>query len=156
MEREGRKQKNKQLVLGIVIFITTSLLLLIGATTISQNQKDDKVTVLHFGMFAGSYWDVPTGNCYQVIDDAIQRFEESHSNVKIEYVSGILKDDYSEWLAEQVLLGKEPDVFMIPAGEFDMLASVGVLKDLDDFIKKDKRGAQRYNYQILVALDKYL
>lgn len=24
-----------------------------------------------------------------------------------------------------------------------------------DFIKKDKRGAQRYNYQILVALDKY-
>ena len=137
MEREGRKQKNKQLALGIVIFITTSLLLLIGTTTISQNQKDDKVTVLHFGMFAGSYWDVPTGNCYQVIDDAIQRFEESHSNVKIEYVSGILKDDYSEWLAEQVLLGKEPDVFMIPAGEFDMLASVGVLKDLDDFIKKD-------------------
>ena len=52
MEREGRKQKNKQLALGIVIFITTSLLLLIGTTTISQNQKDDKVTVLHFGMFA--------------------------------------------------------------------------------------------------------
>jgi len=109
-------------------------------------------TVLRFGMIAGSYWDVPTGNCYEVVDTAIRRFEEKHPGVRVEYVSGILKEDYSEWLAEQILLGEEPDVFMIPAGELDILASLGVLKNLESLIEKDKEfesgnyypGAYRY------------
>lgn len=100
-------------------------------------KKETGETVLHFGMMAGSYWDVPTGNCYQVIDSAICRFEEAHPGVRVEYVSGILKEDYPEWLAEQVLLGTEPDVFMVPAGEFDLLASMGVLENLDSFIRRD-------------------
>lgn len=135
MKREGRKQNNKKLAIGSVMLVAAILLLVIVAAAISRDQKDN--TVLRFGMFAGSYWNVPTGNCYQVIDDAIQRFEDSHAGVKVEYVSGILKEDYPEWVAEQVLLGTEPDVFMIPVGEFDMLASLGALKDLDHFIKED-------------------
>ena len=100
-------------------------------------------TVLRFGMIAGSYWDVPTGNCYEVVDTAIRRFEEKHPGVRVEYVSGILKEDYSEWLAEQILLGEEPDVFMIPAGELDILASLGVLKNLESLIEKDKEFEDR-------------
>jgi multiple sugar transport system substrate-binding protein len=103
-------------------------------------------------MSAGSYWDVPTGNCYEVIDDAIERFEASHPGVRVEYVSGILKDDYPEWLSEQIVLGKEPDVFIIPESEFDTIASLNVLKDLDHLIQTDPEfdsaayyeGAYRY------------
>ena len=95
MKQESKKQNNKKSAIGIVMLVAASLLLLIGATAISQNQKDD--TVLRFGMFAGSYWNVPAGNCYQVIDDAIQRFEDSLADVKVKYVSGILKDVYTEW-----------------------------------------------------------
>ena len=50
---------------------------------------DKKEIVLEFGMFAGSNWDVPNGDCYAIIDDAIERFEKKYSNVKIHYYSGI-------------------------------------------------------------------
>ena len=55
-------------------------------------------TVLTVGFLAGSYWDAPLGNCYAIIDAAIERFEEEHPSVRVEYTSGILKRDYSEWL----------------------------------------------------------
>lgn len=97
-------------------------------------------------MIAGSYWDVPTGNCYEVIDAAINRFEEKHPGVTVEYVSGILKEDYGEWLAEQILLGQEPDVFMIPAGELDTFASLGVLNDLGSLIDGDQEFSREDYY----------
>ena len=33
---------------------------------------------LRLGFMAGSYWDAPNGNCYAVIDAAIERFEREH------------------------------------------------------------------------------
>ena len=69
--------------------------------------------VIKLGIFAGSNWDVPSGDSYYVIDHAIERFEKTHKNVEIEYQSGILKEDYSSWLSQQILKGEEPDVFMI-------------------------------------------
>jgi len=113
------------------------LLLVIGGMTALQSDRPDEEKVLRFGMSAGSYWDVPTGNCYEVIDAVIRRFEEKHPGVRVEYVSGILKEDYPEWLAEQIVLGEEPDVFMIPKGEFDTIASLKVLKNLEPLIEKD-------------------
>lgn len=38
------------------------------------NIYSDKV-VIHLGMFVGN-WEVPNGNDYKVIDDAIARFEK--------------------------------------------------------------------------------
>lgn len=117
-----------------------------GLRTAEQGTAGSQV-VLRFGMMAGSYWEVPTGNCYQIIDDAIRRFEKEHPGVEVSYVSGILKEDYPEWLAEQVLLGKEPDVFMIPEGEFDMLASIGGLMELGGLIEKDGEFDPQKYYQ---------
>jgi multiple sugar transport system substrate-binding protein len=136
----------------VLMFMSILLLLVIGSIAVIKDGLNPSETVIRFGMSAGSYWDVPTGNCYEVIDDAIERFEASHPGVRVEYVSGILKDDYPEWLSEQIVLGKEPDVFIIPESEFDTIASLNVLKDLDHLIQTDPEfdsaayyeGAYRY------------
>ena len=94
-------------------------------------------TVLTVGVVAGSYWDAPTGNCYAVIDAAIARFEQAHPDVRVEYTSGILKRDYSEWLTDQYLLGREPDVFMVLPEDFGMLAEQGALQPLDNLLASD-------------------
>ena len=61
--------------------------------------------VLTVGVYAGSYWQTPNGDCYQILDDAIALFQEAHPGVRVEYVSGIPTDDYSEWLAGRILKG---------------------------------------------------
>ena len=94
-----------------VVLLGSVLILIISFCVFKVFSKREKV--ITFGMFAGSYWDVPYGNCYSIIHKAIERFEEENPNVKIKYVSGILKDDYSEWLSGEILKGKAPDVFMI-------------------------------------------
>lgn len=130
-------RKSAEKIVWIPVAAVLFLLVLIGGVLAVVFHRQSGKHVLHFGMIAGSCWDVPTGNCYEVVDAAIARFEEKHPGVKVEYVSGIIKEDYMEWLAEQILLGKEPDVFMIPPGELDMLASLGVLRDLEALMKKD-------------------
>ena len=123
---------------GISMAIAAALLgaIILAAACYAGGQKQEQG--LRFGMMAGSYWDVPTGNCYEVVDGVISRFEEKHPGVTVEYVSGVLKEDYAEWLAEQVLLGREPDVFMVPEGELDTFASLGVLKELEPLMERDK------------------
>ncbi len=93
--------------------------------------------VLTIGLFAGSNWNVPEGEPYALMDAAIKRFEAEHPGVKVKYVSGIRKEDYSEWLAERLLQGKEPDVFVVPGGDFALYASMGALAPLDRYMEKD-------------------
>lgn len=96
-----------------------------------------KNVVLTVGIFSGS-WSSPSENTYKILDDAILKFEKSHPGVKIEYSSGILKEDFSEWLSQKILLGKEPDIFMVLPDDFNVFSSTGELKNLDKLIKKDK------------------
>ncbi|KXU52064.1 MAG: extracellular solute-binding protein [Longibaculum muris] len=103
--------------------------------------------VIKLGIFAGSNWDVPSGDSYYVIDHAIERFEKKHKNVEIEYQSGILKEDYSAWLSQQILKGEEPDVFMILSEDFNTLSSLGALKDLHGFMKQDHQFDTSLYYQ---------
>lgn len=94
-------------------------------------------TVLEFGMFTGSNWDVANANSFVIIDKAIARFEDKHPGVKIHYYSGILKEDYSEWFSRKLLSGKEPDVFMILGEDFNQFSSLGVMKNLKELMAKD-------------------
>ena len=98
---------------------------------------DSRETVLEFGMFTGSNWDVANANSFLIIDKAIDRFEQEHPGVRIHYYSGVRKDDYSEWLSRKLLAGKEPDVFMVLGNDFNQFSSLGVMKNLDDMIRKD-------------------
>ena len=73
--------------------ITAVLLAIIVVIVVSYIGGQEQEKVLYFGMMAGSYWDVPTGDCYEIVDAAISRFEKKHSGVTVEYISGILKED---------------------------------------------------------------
>lgn len=117
-----------------IILIISSLLVI---STVIYIIKRDKAVVLEVGVFAGSNWDVANANSYVIIDKAIERFEAEHDNVKIHYYSGILKEDYSEWLSQKILLGKTPDVFMILSNDMNQFASLGVMKNLEELINRD-------------------
>ena len=94
-------------------------------------------TVLTIGVYSGSYWNTPNGNCYQILDEAIALFEESHPGVKVEYVSGIPAGDYSEWLAGRIMMGTDPDLYFVLPEDFDLLVSSGALAQLDERIARD-------------------
>lgn len=94
-------------------------------------------TVLEFGMFTGSNWNVASANSFISFDKAIARFEQEHPGVRIHYYSGISKDDYSEWFSRKLLVGKEPDVFMILGTDFNQFSSMGVMKNLDVLMEQD-------------------
>lgn len=134
-----KKEKDQTAFSGMASIAAAAVLLLtLAAGLVSYRiQNREEGIVLRFGMCAESYWGVPVGNCYQIVDEAIARFEKEHPGVRVEYTSGIRQDAYAEWLAEQVLLGTEPDVFMIPRGEFDTLAGLGILQELDGMIAED-------------------
>lgn len=95
-------------------------------------------------MFSGSYWGTPNGSSYQVLDNAIQRFEESHPGVSVEYVSGIGVSDYREWLAERLLLGDGPDVFFVVPEDFELLSAAGALLPLDELVAQSGLEPQRF------------
>lgn len=97
----------------------------------------EKETVLTIGVYSGSYWNTPNDNCYHILDEAIAMFEQSHPGVQVEYVSGIPARDYSEWLAGQILMGTEPDVYFVLPEDFDLLVSAGALAQLDEQIAQD-------------------
>lgn len=100
--------------------------------------REPEPVVLRVGLFAGSNWEVPAGNSYAVVDEAIRRFEETHENVKVDYVSGIQKQDYSEWLAEELIKGEEPDVFFVLSEDLNLYASMGALMDLEPMMERDE------------------
>lgn len=87
---------------------------------------------LHVGFWAGSHWGVPTADSYAVLDAAIEKFEASHTGVRVEYTSGLLERDYTEWIMARMLRGEMPDVMLIPPDDFDEIASIGALEDLQD------------------------
>ena len=93
--------------------------------------------VVRIGVFSDSYWEAQNGYAYRIVDDAIALFEEQHPGVKVEYVSGIMKEDYSEWLSEQMMKGTAPDVFFVTGEHFNDFAAADALKDLAPFMEED-------------------
>ena len=114
----------------VVLLVLMLLLSMVGCGV-------NKETVLTIGVYSGSYWNTPNGNCYQILDDAIAMFQQSHPGVMVEYVSGIPAGSYSEWLTEQILKGKEPDLYFVLPEDFDLLVSSGALAQLDARIEAD-------------------
>lgn len=107
------------------------------------------------GVFSDSYWEVQNGYSYQILDDAIRVFEKKHPNVQVEYVSGILKNDYSEWLSEQMLAANAPDVFFVLAEDFNDYAELGALKDLKPIIEEDEKFEEDAFYKSALLYGQY-
>lgn len=110
---------------------------LLAAATLAAAWAGKPDSTLTVGVFAGSYWEAPNGDCYQILDDAIALLRETHPDIEVEYVSGIPTDSYSEWLAERILKGTEPDLYFVLPEDFNLLASSGALERLDGFMEAD-------------------
>lgn len=117
------------------LFFILLVLIILGILIYINSNQEKTITL---GVFVGNAWNVPTSSSYQIIDDAIAKFERENKGVKVEYISGILKDEYSEWLSSALIRGEAPDVFFILSDDFSTFSSVGALKDLTSLIKEDK------------------
>lgn len=114
--------------------------------------EQDRITI---GVFSDSYWEVQNGYSYQILNDAVAKYEEAHPDIKVEYVSGVLKEDYSEWLSERLLSGDAPDVFFVLGDDFNILAESGALKDLSFFIENDDSFQEDMFYSSAFESGKY-
>ena len=129
-----RMKKKQRILLSTLL----AALLLAAAASLFLRGRMQKDTVLEFGMFTGSNWDVESATSFVIIDEAVERFEKEHPGVKIQYYSGVLKEDYSEWLSRKLLEGEAPDVFMVLSDDFNRFCSLGVMKKLDQLMERDE------------------
>lgn len=116
--------------------ILVILIALMGiAFVVTTNLNSDKT--IRIGVFVGSNWDVPDAESYKIIDDVIARYKEENISFDVEYISGIRKEDYSEWISQQALKGEAPDLFFVLSNDFPTFTQVGLLENLDSYIEKD-------------------
>ncbi len=125
-----KKVMGKRFAAGVFLFAA------LAATAASLHYFHHKRTIT-LGFFTGSPWDVPDAYTYQLIDDAVEKFEAGHPGIKVKYVSGIQKDDYSEWIASALIKGNAPDVFFVLPEDFSTFAGTDALMELDRLIDKD-------------------
>lgn len=109
--------------------------------------KSQQTILLRLGVFSGSNWDVPNGDSYSILDDAIQSFEETHPGVKITYQSGIRPEEYEEYIAQQILMETIPDVMFLPSNMFSTLANNGTLQNLDGMMNQDDEFSTAIYYE---------
>lgn len=124
-----RIESYKKQIAGCLCVLLLFMALLIYTDTYRKINVSGRET-LTVGVFSDSYWEVQNGYSYQILEDAIALFEEKYPSVHVEYVSGILKGDYQEWLSEQLIAGTAPDVFFVSGEFFSSLAQLGALRDL--------------------------
>lgn len=117
----------------IIIILVISIIFIFNI----YKKLNNKIEI-ELGIFAGSMYDVPNWQSYKSFDEAIEKFQKLHPNIRIKYRSGTLKNDYSEWLAQKIINGDEPDIFCVLPGDFNTFASIGIMKNLDELIKRDK------------------
>lgn len=131
-----KKIKGTYIKAGICGLLLLAIWLIAGGAykRLSMSQKD----VITIGVFSDSYWEVQNGYSYRILEDAIDIFEEQHPGVHVEYVSGIMKEDYSEWISQQIMKGTVPDLFFVMGENFNDFAEIGVLKDLTRLIEEDR------------------
>lgn len=100
--------------------------------------KETRPVTLEVGIFTGSNWGVQAEDSYRIFDEIIRKFEKNHPGVKCHYYSGVRINDYSQWLASRFVEGKGPDVFLLLEQDFNLFASRGLLKNLDDSLAHDE------------------
>jgi len=116
--------------------IALAILLMFGGLYIYDRIQEETI-VLEIGIYSGNEWGVPQIDVYKIYDEAILLFEAQYENVEVVYRSGTLMEDYSEWLAQKVLTGNEPDIYIVLQEDFNTFAEIGMLEPLDEFINQE-------------------
>jgi multiple sugar transport system substrate-binding protein len=110
-----------------------AILLLVGVSCYRSN-----TVVLELALYSGNSWGVPQNFAYAIYDKAVEMFEEQYADrgYRVVLRTGTMYKDYSEWFAQLVLKGKEPDIFLIIEEDFTTYAAIGLLEPLDKYIEK--------------------
>ena len=98
-----------KLYIGNKIVVALFLFVIITVGVAFYKKSTDKI-VLTIGTYTGSNWDVPSGQGTQFLDQVIQVFEKKYPRVEVRYETGIEKEDYSDWLADQIVSGEQPEI----------------------------------------------
>ncbi|WP_414079437.1 ABC transporter substrate-binding protein [Streptococcus suis] len=128
MDKMKLSKKHAWLV-SLVLVVLFGLGLLI-------HMNPTKKVVLTVGTYTGSNWNVPSGQGTQFLDQVIRVFEEKYPQVEVRYETGIDKADYSDWLSDQLVSGTQPDIFIVPERDFNLLASTGSLANLSPLLQQ--------------------
>lgn len=144
----------KNIAAGICCAVLAAVMLIIYTDAYKEFPMYHKNT-LTVGVFSDSYWEVQNGWSYQILEDAITIFEKQHPDIQVTYTSGILKEDYSEWLAEQMLAGSAPDLFFVLSEDFNDFAEIGALKNLEALIEEDADFHEEDFYSSAYAYGRY-
>ncbi len=110
-------------------------------------EENSREIHLQLGIFVGSNWTAGSTDTYQIVDQVIEEFEEEYPDVKVFYETGIIRSDYSEWYAQELLEGEDLDVVMILSEDFERLVSLGTVKELTELIEEDEEFDESYYYQ---------
>ncbi len=126
---------NRVLKRIIIIFISAAIVsgISFGYWKATQPVK------IRMSLYTGNNWGVPQAFAYAIYDTAAEMYTTmpDHPNIEIEYKTGSLYSHYSERLAQQILTGNEPDLFLMVEEDFNTYASIGLLENLNPYIEKD-------------------
>ncbi len=137
--------KRKIIIIPLVVIIALS------SYYYNHLQRPDKLTI---GLFAGNPWSDANFNIYDVIDKLKATYQDKY-DIEVEYVSGILKEDYSNYLNSLIVAGKEPDIYLVFEEDFASLASINALCPLDDMIAQDQSFDLESYYQAPLKAGEY-
>lgn len=122
------------------IILLSAIILIVASVYFGSEYLNNDEIVIEIGIYSGNEWGVPQIEVYKIYEEAIELFESEHKNVKIEFRSGTIMEDYSEWLAQRVLQGTEPDVFIVLEEDFNTLSEIGMLEPLNKYIDNEAVG----------------
>jgi multiple sugar transport system substrate-binding protein len=131
------------------------LIILVLAGRLTLYTYNNRITEIKIGVYSGNKWGIPHIDTYKIYDEAIALFEKQYPHIKVTYTSGTLMDDYSEWLAQKIVKGEEPDVFVILEEDFNTYSSIGLFENLTSFMKEDNTFNQSSFYKKALDSGKY-
>ena len=134
MEHFTKQQRDRLGLLTALLMISFTLGFILNP--LLRNYSDN-TGILRIGVFSDSPWGESNGYSHVILNQAIAAFEKKNPGVKVVYESGIRRQDYSEWLSEGILKGTAPDLFFVLDEDFEYLADVGALQNLETFTDGD-------------------
>lgn len=119
--------------------ITPIIFLVIAGVFWSSTRGISRPVTIKMSLYTGNNWGVPQAFAYAIYDKAEEMFLSlpDKKNIRIEYKTGSLYHHYSERLAQLILTGDEPDLFLMVEEDFNTYASIGLLEKLNPFINDD-------------------
>ena len=123
-----KRSWNKFFIPSLVVLV---IVLVLGIANYRKN-----TVVLELALYSGNSWGVPQNFAYAIYDRAVEMFEErfADKNYRVVLRTGTMYKDYSEWFAQLVLKGKEPDMFLLIEEDFTTYAAIELLERLDKYL----------------------